>query len=115
VQTLAEALQKATDPADARLRLRLALRRIVDGIWLLVVPRGRVRLCAVQVYFAGGKRHRDYLIFHRAAGNHRPAAWWARSLASAAGAAGELDLRKRAHARQLQGLLETLDVEALAR
>jgi hypothetical protein len=61
-QSLLAALENAPDPMDARIRLRAALRRIVDSIWLLVVPRGQDRLCAIQVWFAGGKRHRDYLV-----------------------------------------------------
>jgi hypothetical protein len=64
-QTLMEALENAADPLDARTRLRASLQRIIASIYLLVVPRGRDRLCAVQVWFAGGKKHRDYLIFHR--------------------------------------------------
>ncbi|MFL5338822.1 MAG: recombinase family protein, partial [Gemmataceae bacterium] len=57
-KTLLGVLEKSPDPTEARLRLRSALRRIVDTITLLVVPRGRDRLAAVQIHFAGGK-HRD--------------------------------------------------------
>jgi hypothetical protein len=72
-KTLLDALHSAADPADARLRLRAALRRMVSGVWLLVVPRGRTRtrLAAVQVFFAGGGRRRDYLIHYVAAGRGR--------------------------------------------
>src|SRR5262249_45711882 len=38
-QSLLETLDAAADPDDARLRLRSALRRIVEEIWLLVVPK----------------------------------------------------------------------------
>jgi DNA invertase Pin-like site-specific DNA recombinase len=65
VQTLAETLAKAADPMDARLRLRSALRRIISGIWIVVVPRGHNRLCEAQVWFAGGERYRSYFIIHR--------------------------------------------------
>lgn len=107
-QTLAAALKGAADPHDARLRLRAALRRIVESIWILVVPRGRDRLCAVQVWFAEGKgRHRDYLVMHRAAGNRRPESWWARSSVAAL---GDLDLRKRADARELEKLLAAAEL-----
>ena len=37
-KTLLDALDTASDPIDARLRLRAALRRIVESIWILVVP-----------------------------------------------------------------------------
>jgi hypothetical protein len=81
-QSLIDVLDNAPDPTDARLRLRSALRRIVgeDGsIRLLVVPRGRDRLCAVQIWFAGGKRCRTYLILHRppnANGKARTPGYW---------------------------------------
>jgi hypothetical protein len=81
--SLADALGNAPNPTDARLRLRAALRRVVSEIWLLVVPRGSDRLCAVQVFFAGGAR-RDYLIWHRPHRNNgkaRKEGWWkARSI-----------------------------------
>lgn len=82
-KTLIEMLDNATDPEDVRLRLRAALRRIVQGIWLIVVPRGRVRLAQVMVAFTDGKQ-RSYFIVHRGSyGNqnaHRPGAWVVRSL-----------------------------------
>src|SRR5262249_38657636 len=78
VQTLAEALATAPDPQDARLRLRAGLRRIVSGGWVLVVPRGAVRLCAVQIDFAKGAR-RSYLIRYQAAGYCRSGFWQVRS------------------------------------
>jgi DNA invertase Pin-like site-specific DNA recombinase len=114
-QTLIEALDSAPDPTDARLRLRSAMRRIVEGIYLLPVARGRDRVCAVQIWFADGKRHRDYLIFHRPArsggraGGSTPGCSWARSLADVA--PGGLDLRKRDHARRLEKALAALPLE----
>src|SRR5262249_54431419 len=57
-QSLARMLEQAPDPEDVRVRLRSALRRIVVGIWILVVPVGRRRLCAAQIWFAEGDRHR---------------------------------------------------------
>jgi DNA invertase Pin-like site-specific DNA recombinase len=55
-------LDEADDPTDARLRLRTVLRRIIDSIWLYVVPRGRERLALVQIWFAGGQTYRMLLI-----------------------------------------------------
>jgi DNA invertase Pin-like site-specific DNA recombinase len=63
--SLVDMLDQAPDQADIRLRLRAALRRMVEEIRLLVVPRGRDRLAAVQVFFSGGAR-REYLLWHRA-------------------------------------------------
>jgi DNA invertase Pin-like site-specific DNA recombinase len=117
-QSLMEALGSAPDPRDARVRLRAALRRIVDSIWLLVVPSRKDRLCAVQVWFAGGKKHRDYLILHRPVlGNdhvRHESRWWARSLADVAGP-GERDLRRRQDAADLARILEALDLAELQR
>jgi DNA invertase Pin-like site-specific DNA recombinase len=106
-----------------RVRLRSALRRIVDSVWVLVVPRGRDRLAAVQVWFAEGNRRRDYIILHRPGSGGRlssdspqrrqpakPAQWWARSLAELA--PGDLDLRKIKDARQLEAALAGADLSA---
>jgi DNA invertase Pin-like site-specific DNA recombinase len=103
-QTLLDALDSAPDKEDARLRLRAALRRIVESIWLLVMPRGRDRLAAVQIWFAGGECHRDYLIFHRPPKANQsaraPGCTSVRSLADVV-KLGPLDLRKREDARRL--------------
>jgi DNA invertase Pin-like site-specific DNA recombinase len=129
-QKLADARQKAAHPLseawgqaqslvgilndDARQRLRAALRRILDSIWLLVVPRGRDRLCAVQIWFADGKRRRDYLIFHRppkanASARQEGTDWVSppKDLPTIA-KAGELDLRKPEDARKYERYLLTL-------
>jgi hypothetical protein len=63
--SLLDALAKAPDPRDARVRLGAALRRLVDFISFLVLRRGAGKLAAVQVYFRGGAR-REYLIDYRA-------------------------------------------------
>jgi hypothetical protein len=54
-------LDSAPDKEDIRIRLRAAVRRTIEGVWVLAVGRGRVRLCAAQVVFAAGGR-RNYLI-----------------------------------------------------
>jgi DNA invertase Pin-like site-specific DNA recombinase len=96
---------------DVRLRLRAALRRVVKEMWLLVVPRGRDRLCACQVWFAGGTKCRDYLILHQSAGFRRPGGWHARSMAGVPGA-GDLDLRQRADAQLLEEALMAVELAA---
>jgi DNA invertase Pin-like site-specific DNA recombinase len=113
-RTLLSALDAAPDPQDARLRLRAVLRRMIESVWMLIVPRGRTRLCAVQIWFAGEKKRRDFLILHHggvANGIGRNAArWWARSLAGVAPDAGGLDLRKPADAARLETALVELDL-----
>jgi DNA invertase Pin-like site-specific DNA recombinase len=117
MQTLLDVLDSAPDPEDTRTRLRSALRRVVEKIMLLVVPRGRDRLAAIQVWFQGGERHRDHLIYHRNPRGKRwgkgttPGRWWARSLADAT-ALGDLDLRKRKDAQKLEAALAALDLDA---
>jgi hypothetical protein len=116
-QTLLEALDAAPDQEEARLRLRAALRRIVAETRLLVVPRGRDRLAAVQIWFAGGAKHRDYLILHRPPKANKSArtdgGWWCVSLADVAGQLGPRDLRQRADALKLEALLAGVGLEAL--
>lgn len=113
-QTLAEALDQAADKDDVRLRLRAALRRIVEGVWVLIVPRGKVRLAAVQMWFApahkGGPavKQRSFLIYHRDgnanANTTRPAHSDVLSFADVA-APGSLDLRKRADVAKVERFL----------
>jgi DNA invertase Pin-like site-specific DNA recombinase len=113
-KSLLTALGAAPDPVDARLRLRAALRRIIDGIWLVIVAKGHNRIAAAQVWFTGGKRQRSYLIYSQAAVSNgrtrRLAGWWARSLATVA-APGKLDIRRRDHAARLEKFLNQLDVK----
>jgi DNA invertase Pin-like site-specific DNA recombinase len=114
-QSLVSAIDSAPDPKDARLRLRTALRRIVSSIWLLVVPRGRDRLAAVQIWFAGEKKHRDYLVLHippkANAMSRSDGGWWARSLAPELTAGLRLDLRKPEHAARLEKYLMKMDLD----
>jgi DNA invertase Pin-like site-specific DNA recombinase len=64
--TLADLLDNAPDPQDVRLRLRAALRRMVDRMLLLVIPRGRDRLAVLQIWFADARRPaRSYTLLHR--------------------------------------------------
>jgi DNA invertase Pin-like site-specific DNA recombinase len=122
-QSLLTALRSAPDPKDARLRLRAALRRVIETIWLVVVKRGRDRVCAVQVWFTGGERHRDYIIVHRppkanASVRQDGGRWWRSLSPGLVPDAGGLDLRDRRHADDLRAVLEQIDlgllVEALA-
>lgn len=115
-QTLIGLLHQATDPEETRLRLRSAIRHIIQEIWCLFLVRGHSRLAAVQIWFVGGKRHRDYLIYHQnPTGNRhssRPARWSVRSLVKDA-AAGELDLRIPEHVKRLEHTLAALNLESV--
>jgi hypothetical protein len=112
-KSLVGVLNNATDLVDVRIRLRAALRRIVDSIWILVVTRGRDRLCACQIWFNGAvPRCRSYFILHRAAGNHRPADWYVRSFADVH-QADALDLRRKADVRDLERVLQGVDLSEL--
>jgi DNA invertase Pin-like site-specific DNA recombinase len=97
--------QAAAEQREAlRRRLKVRIRQLVAEMWVVIVPRGRNRVCVLQIWFAGGNRHRDYIIWHnpRDAGDVRPF-----SFADVA-KPGELDLRKRAHARRLEKALRQL-------
>ncbi len=113
-QTLADLLDTADDPEDVRLRLRAALRRVIDSVWVLVVPRGWDRLAEVQVWFTGQKGYRSYTIIHRPAkGNQnklQPARYWVGSIKQPEAAAGMPfnveDLRDPDQAACVRGFLE---------
>jgi DNA invertase Pin-like site-specific DNA recombinase len=111
-QGLLGALDAAPDPREARLRLRSALRRIVESAWLLIVPRGQERLSAVQFWFTGG-RCRSYLILSRPAAGPRPAGCRAGSCADV-GLLADIDLREPAHVRRAEQGLQALDLDAAA-
>jgi DNA invertase Pin-like site-specific DNA recombinase len=113
---LLETVASAPDPEDARLRLRSTLRRIIDSVWVLIVPRGRDRLAAVQVWFAGGKRCRGYVVLHRAAkanASARQAGGWAARSLSEVAAPGAMDLRNPEHTGKLADALAEADLSTL--
>jgi DNA invertase Pin-like site-specific DNA recombinase len=93
-------------------RLRAALMAAVEGVWVLIVPRGRTRLAAARVQFRGGDTHRDYLIYHRGAvggaAGTRAAQTEVRSFA-AVHAPDTLDLRRPRDAAKLAKVLESID------
>jgi DNA invertase Pin-like site-specific DNA recombinase len=101
-------------PEEDRLRLRAAIRRAVDSLWLLIRREGRACLACLQIWFAGAKEHRDYAIFYRpprANGITRTeGSWWCKSFAEAELTA-DLDLRKPKHAAHLAEMLAKLLVE----
>jgi DNA invertase Pin-like site-specific DNA recombinase len=114
-QGLLGALDAAPDPADARLRLRSALRRMIAGIWIVPVRRRSIRLCAVQVWFAGETRRRHYLIFHErhksnGRGKHWPERWATLSLNEAL-TDDRLDLRRPDHAKRAAAALESVSLK----
>jgi DNA invertase Pin-like site-specific DNA recombinase len=103
---LADLVREGGD--EARLRLRPVLRRLVDGMWLLIVRRGSWQLAAIQVHFADSDRRRDYLIAYQSAGFRRPGGWWARSDVDA----GTLDLRRPEDVSRREKTLLSLDLSA---
>jgi DNA invertase Pin-like site-specific DNA recombinase len=50
---------------EGRVRLAAVLRRIASSVWCLFLSRGRVRVAAVQMWFTGEEKHRDWLIYSR--------------------------------------------------
>jgi hypothetical protein len=108
-EAFAEAKKLMDVAADeaGRLRLRGLLRTIIDGVYMLTVPRRSHRLCAVQINFAGGGS-RHYLIHYHAAGYCREGGWDVRSFADAG--PGPLDLRKPKDVAKVARLLESLEL-----
>jgi DNA invertase Pin-like site-specific DNA recombinase len=119
-KSLLGAMHKAKDPMDARLRLRSALRRIVESMSMLIVLRGINRVAVVQIHFAGGK-HRDFLILHRSGkGNGAYRSDGSTTMSSLDWAAGskelaaDFDLRVPAYVQRLTARLEQMPLEELA-
>jgi len=118
MQSLVDLLDQTpeADREDVRLRLRGALRRIVSGVWVLVVPRALARLCAVSVFFGdGGVRH--YLILRKQAvvnpSSRKPGGCWVDDFKALALDSAGLDLHQRDHAADLERVLLALDLDDL--
>jgi DNA invertase Pin-like site-specific DNA recombinase len=106
MRTLAETLQSMPDQQAARLRMRMLLRRSIEAIYLVVVPRGRTRICAAQVVFRDKPLRRSYVIVshpgHANAKARRDGSWEARSLASPT---ADVDLSDKKQAAEVERLL----------
>ncbi|HEY7327954.1 MAG TPA: recombinase family protein [Gemmataceae bacterium] len=116
MQSLLEVIDSAPDPNDARTRLRTLVRRVVGSIWLLVVPRGRDRLAAVQLWFSGGEKHREYLILHQPPIANASARTDGVRVSGSLDIIAEpfdLDLHRRDHAAKLETILMKLDTNSL--
>jgi hypothetical protein len=100
--SLIDFIQKAPDPDAARLKLRAALRAVVESGVLLIVKHGSLRLAVLQMNFVGGAR-RDWIITYRPACHHREALWESKSVADL-GIAGA-DLRKPGEAKRREATL----------
>jgi hypothetical protein len=85
-------------------------------MWLVIVPRGHDRLCALQCWFVDGKRRRDYVIMNRRPKSNgrarKEGGWWVGSLATVIKPV-HLDLRNPAHAKRLEAQLAAINVEQL--
>lgn len=105
VPTLIDVIRKADDPDLARLKLRPALRAIVESAHVLIASRGAWQLAAVQFVFVGGAT-RHNLILYRPAANRRPVT--ADAMTFAAATADGLDLRKPADVVKATAALEKI-------
>ncbi len=87
-KNLLAAVDSAADKEDARVRLRSVLRRIIAGIGMAVLTKGRERIALVDIEFTGEheNRYRSYTVWYRPttgnANSKRPGAW---AVVSAAG------------------------------
>jgi hypothetical protein len=73
-------------------------------------------LAAVQIWFAGAERHRDYLVFHKATRANKSSctesSWLACSLDDVV-KLGPRDLRQQADAQKVEALLAGVGLEWL--
>lgn len=104
--------------AEQRLRLRSILRRLIEEIRLLIVPRGWDRIAAVQMRFRESDEVRSYLIVYRkdvmpsgikASRRKRERGKDVCSVRSLRHRSG-LDLRNHQHVRALREELVSLDL-----
>jgi DNA invertase Pin-like site-specific DNA recombinase len=112
--TLASALESAPDRDEARLRLRAALRRMVEGFWCLFLGKGAVRLAVVQVVFAKSDKRRTYLLVYRpklggGRRSSRPAQSWSGSLVEEGGVC--VDLRRAVDVAALETALAGMNLK----
>jgi hypothetical protein len=117
----AKGLLDAVKTTEERIRFRSLLRRIVEDITVLIVPRGWDRIAAVQIHFAGSDKVRSYLIVHqsgimpdgcrakRRRGERGEERWFCRSFADIL-KPDDLDLRQRDHTLRLEKALLAIDV-----
>jgi DNA invertase Pin-like site-specific DNA recombinase len=92
----------AEEREDLRRRLKGRIRQLVSSAGLLIARRGRTCFAALQLWFRGGDRHRDYLIVHRAGNRYEAGGWWSRSVKRDGDV---LDLRKPEDAERLEAVL----------
>jgi DNA invertase Pin-like site-specific DNA recombinase len=110
-QSLIDMLDEApaAEREDLRRRLKGRIGQLVQEGRVVIVRRGKTCLCALQLFFRGGDRRRDYLILHKPGTRYGEGHWWCRSLTSVIKPGG-LDLRVRDHARRLEEALQAEEI-----
>jgi DNA invertase Pin-like site-specific DNA recombinase len=111
--SLIDVIRGAEDPDLARLKLRTVLRAVLESAVLLIVSVKSWRFAALQFHFTGGTT-RHYLVAYQPAANGRPGATWGKSFADA-GVPGDLDLRDKKDAAELEAALTKLDLQTLTK
>jgi DNA invertase Pin-like site-specific DNA recombinase len=118
VRPLAQAMDEQGWSEAARMRLKAAIARVVDSVWLLVMPavKGVDRIAAAQCWFKDSDKHRDYLIVVRPpkgnASARTPSQWWALALADVM-QPGDVNLRKKKDVAAMERGLLGLDLERI--
>jgi DNA invertase Pin-like site-specific DNA recombinase len=106
-KTLLCVLSKSPDQEGTRIKLRAAIRHMVDSIWVVTKGDRTHKIAAFQLWFKGDG-HRDYLIFYTSRGggkSPRPQQVWCTSIDHIT--AG-MDLRDQKQAKRLRDRLEGL-------
>jgi DNA invertase Pin-like site-specific DNA recombinase len=102
----------AVDRAELRRKLKRHLRTLVERIYILLIRRGNSSLAAVQAFFRGSHRRRDFLVASKGGTKHGPGWWSARSLSDVINPE-DLDLRREQDATALLKLLSTCNLDEL--
>jgi DNA invertase Pin-like site-specific DNA recombinase len=113
-QSLITLLSSVSDIERAELRRKLKrhLKTLVERIYMLLVRRGGISLIAIQAFFRGSDRQRNFLIISKGGTKHGPGWWKACSLPSKAHL-GDIDLRRKRGVGELAKLLSTIDIKLL--
>lgn len=92
-----------------RTKIKARVAQLISEARVLIVPGGRARSAAVQLWFRGSDRRRDFVIAYTPGDRHAAADWEAASFAEA-GLPGDLDLRDRGHVKRLKAMLAAAEL-----
>jgi DNA invertase Pin-like site-specific DNA recombinase len=113
-QSLIDLLEQAPPEQreDLRRRLKGRIRQLVTDGRVLIVRKGKTCVAAIQLWFRGGDKHRDYILLHKPRSRYTEEYWWVRSMRETTAPDG-LDLRDPEQAKELEAVLAATDTADL--